>query len=775
MENQQLLTCIEEASSVVGITWPLYSFVTSNPLSGYEKSSFKEASFKAYQQTGFVLYPEVSFFENAIKKQYISKDTIEKIIEKHGFTEGMDAFFEAVQVLKQSTQASTNPQVDQILVKWLSVFLDEGLADWQMPNKDQGFYAAWRSLAIYDQAITIPANYTLPSSSLAALSELTNTWSEEKKVDVFKNHFSALAGWVGYLKHRKQYQSPWQQAYPVQLEDYLAVRMLISKFLGFPLEALVPEKKNLEQLLSILHECLLRVEDGWQQHFTKYLHTPPSTSTLEDTPAAQLVFCIDTRSELIRRNIENKGNYGTFGYAGFFGIAMDYQAPFSGIVRKSCPPILQSAYVVTEEEKNTSSQKLNTLAETYKKESFKEYFLHRMKNILPSAFGFVEGAGLAYAYQLLKRTFAAPSSLSKPSLPVEHTCQTHIETAPEKASLSLAEEAMIVKSAFDLMGWKVFAPLVVFVGHGSHTANNPFASSLDCGACAASPGRHNARMLALLANKQEVRNFLLKNYQLNIPQTTWFLGAEHNTTTDEILLFDASAPKEFLPAIENLKTDLKKAQKTATQERLGNSNSLHTAYKKSTDWSETRPEWGLAKNAGFVIAPRSLTQHLQLEGQCFLHSYQWQTDLDGSALNAILNGPMVVTQWINNHYYFSTVDNHHYGSGSKITHNIIGKFGVVQGNGGDLKTGLPLQSVKSSDHEYYHAPQRLSVFINAPKNKIDQLLNDNPHLKQLIENQWIHLLVIDPKNDNQVEKYTAGATWLPVLDKLEKSEKTSAY
>ncbi len=32
-----------EASKVIGKTWPLYTFVASNPLSGYENASFQEA------------------------------------------------------------------------------------------------------------------------------------------------------------------------------------------------------------------------------------------------------------------------------------------------------------------------------------------------------------------------------------------------------------------------------------------------------------------------------------------------------------------------------------------------------------------------------------------------------------------------------------------------------------------------------------------------------------------------------------------------------------
>jgi uncharacterized protein YbcC (UPF0753/DUF2309 family) len=93
------------------------------------------------------------------------------------------------------------------------------------------------------------------------------------------------------------------------------------------------------------------------------------------------------------------------------------------------------------------------------------------------------------------------------------------------------------------MGWEKLAPLVLFIGHGSHSANNPFGSSLDCGACAAaSPGRHNARMLAKIANIPEVRQALKENHNIEFQLVPFFIGGEHNTTTDEILLFDSEVP-----------------------------------------------------------------------------------------------------------------------------------------------------------------------------------------------------------------------------------------
>ena len=206
--------------------------------------------------------------------------------------------------------------------------------------------------------------------------------------------------------------------------------------------------------------------------------------------------------------------------------------------------------------------------------------------------------------------------------------------------------------------------------------------------------------------------------------------------------------------------NLKQAQLEASRERLGNEkDSLKLAHKKSNNWSETRPEWGLAKNASFIIGPRGLTKGLNLNGRCFLQSYDWKTDIDGTALSAIMQGAMVVTQWINNHYYFSTVDNEKFGAGSKITHNITGKFGVMQGNGSDLTKGLPLQSLKRSDSEMYHQPLRLSVVIETPTDRVEKILEEQPHLKNLLDNEWIYLLVINPEENREIKRYAPGLNW----------------
>ena len=266
-------------------------------------------------------------------------------------------------------------------------------------------------------------------------------------------------------------------------------------------------------------------------------------------------------------------------------------------------------------------------------------------------------------------------------------------------------------------------------------------------------------MLAKLANISEVRQALKEVHNVIIPDNTVFIGAEHNTTTDDIVLFDAEVPDSHKLLVQNLKSDLLKVQKTATQDRLGNHNSISKAQKKANNWGETRPEWGLAKNAGFIVGPRDLTKNTNLDSRCFLHSYDWEMDTSGKALEGIMQGPMVVTQWINNHYYFSTVDNNIYGGGSKITHNITGKFGVVQGNGGDLKMGLPLQSLFGSDEAMYHQPLRLSVMIQAPLTRVSEILARNTNLRTLLDNEWIYLMVMDPKGQNEVFQYKKSLNW----------------
>lgn len=778
--NQLILNSIDSAAKVIGKTWPLYSFVASNPLSGYESKSFQEAVILAAKNFHANAFPAAKLYRQAWQKGSIDSAILLKLLKENGLSETPEYYLKQLEAQKHSEQLNENQQVDQIMSKWLAAFMDEGLAEWEMPFKTEGFYAAWRLLVVYDTQLGSVSLKDIPKTSSEALEKLLINYSESEYTAIFTYHLASLPGWTGYINHRTQSNSDWQQDYPISLMDYLAARLWTTQKLNL---SLLP--KNSKEVSDTIIENLQYIwlkawEQSWQNQLIKILEKEAITTdspTQKELPDAQLVFCIDTRSELIRRHVESKGKYETYGYAGFFGIAMDYQNPKDGIIRKSCPPIVSSAYTVSEiAQKNKGAQ---FMSYEKKKEiiNFRDYFLTRMKNMLPSAFGYVEGSGFFYGLSLLSRTLLPRKMYQineQDTSEMEKMCQPDINKALNEdiapLGISLDEKVGIVKSAFTLMGWKQFAPLVVFAGHGSHSANNPFGSSLDCGACAASPGRHNARMLAKLANIQEVRQALAETHKVIIPEKTIFIGAEHNTTTDDIVLFDSEVPDSHKQLVQNLKVNLAKAQKTATEDRLGNKgNSISVAQQKANSWNETRPEWGLAKNSGFIVASRELTKNTNLDSRCFLHSYDWEMDTEGKALEGIMQGPMVVTQWINNHYYFSTVDNNTYGGGTKITHNITGKFGVVQGNGGDLKMGLPLQSLFRSDDDMQHQPLRLSVMIQAPITRVTEILARNSNLQTLLDNEWIYLMIMDPTQKNEIFIYKKSINWKSTSNKTLKN------
>jgi uncharacterized protein YbcC (UPF0753/DUF2309 family) len=306
------------------------------------------------------------------------------------------------------------------------------------------------------------------------------------------------------------------------------------------------------------------------------------------------------------------------------------------------------------------------------------------------------------------------------------------------------------------MGWEQFARVVVLAGHASRTANNPFDSSLDCGACAGNPGGPSARVLAAICNDEAVQSEL-RERGIDVPGDTVFVAGQHSTTTDEVELYAGDVPESHQADVEQLRADLATARAGATAERADD-----MGVDAGSGVAETRPEWGLAGNAAVVIGPRELTEGVDLDGRSFLHSYGWTTDPEGDALEGILTGPMVVTQWISTQYYFATVDNAVYGSGSKVTHNPVGNVGVYQGNGGDLMTGLPLQSLSSAADEPYHQPLRLSTVIHAPVERVTDVLADHPDVAGLLDNDWLSLTVVDPTQDHRAFHYEEDLEWTPL-------------
>lgn len=761
MNHRELHDKITQAALVIGKTWPLYSFVTANPLSGYEGLSFFEAIEQAGNLFDACLLPGAHVFRKAWEENRIGEDEIKKLLYEAGRKQTPEQCLAELEAHPPVENLNENHELDRLTVKWLSLFLDEGMAAWPMPFKEMGFYTAWRKLIIYDGDINKKLNEPIPKSPEEALFQVLANIDEKEHVKIFERHLAALPGWAGFIKYRVENSSIWNDEYPVSLLEFLAVRLWMAHSLMTPIIPKLTQKKD-HSLLELKYLWLEAWEQTWQNRFLKRIKgsSAQSNEMKAIRPDAQLVFCLDSRSEILRRLLEKCGNYETFGSAGAFGLPMNYRNPENDLVNKSSPAMLPSKYVVHEEPAPHHEKDVHE----YKKEGERigayKYFLKRMRNILPSAFGYVEGSGFCYGGFMLLRIFkpnTADRFMLRHHEGNESIYEPHICAIDQKNSLEEIppdEKASLVKGVFDSCGWRTFAPLVIFTGHASHSANNPYASSLDCGACAGNPGKRNARALARLANSKEVRKLLCEKHGIDIPEDTIFIAAEHITSSDDVHLFDSQVPKSHHKILQQVRKDLAEVKKSMTKERLNEpQNAVALAKTKSNSWSEARPEWGLSGHAGYVIGPRSLTINREF-GDCFLSSYDWRIDEDGSILKGIMQGPLLVCQWISNHYYFSTVDNEVFGGGSKITLNITGKYGTVQGNGSDLKMGLPLQSLMKTDDEVFHNPIRLSTLIQAPKSLITQILVSDEKLKSLVDNGWIHLFIMDPEKNNIIERYS---------------------
>ncbi len=509
---------------------------------------------------------------------------------------------------------------------------------------------------------------------------------------------------------------------------------------------------------------------------------PPAVEAPTGTsPAVQAVFCIDVRSEVIRRALESVNPaIHTRGFAGFFGLPIAYSPVGSALTRPQLPGLLASSQTVSESSALGSNQDQPAIDGS---PALGQVVARQRQSALQwrqrwaefrasshSAFSFVESMGLVYGAKLLSDSLASTATPARwEDTGLAHNAAAALRPRLAQASSDPAAAATLAKGILAAMGLtEGFAPLLLLVGHGSQSANNPHAAGLDCGACGGQTGEVNARVLADLLNTPAVRE-QLRVLGVNIPAATHCLPALHNTTTDEVLLYDTGAvPESHRAALRQLREWLATAGERARAERApalglaamsGHPAALKQAIQqRANNWAQVRPEWGLADNAAFIVAPRARTRHINLAGRSFLHDYDWRLDEDLSVLTLIMTAPMVVTHWINMQYHASTVDNQRYGSGNKVLHNVVGgRLGVFEGNGGDLRIGLPMQSLHDGQ-TLRHTPLRLSVFIEAPRLGIDTVIARHEPVRHLVEHGWLHLFRLDA-SENQVEQYRRG-NWL---------------
>ena len=788
---KHLETIADRAAQAIPPVWPLASSVAVNPFLGQTGENLATAGARLTRVAGVAVTMPRNWYQKKISSETITDADL------------MDAWASAPVKLRpdnlaelKAAAASTEPKpfallsiadlaakvsgidwpglIAERLGAWAAGYFDEGQALWAAP-RGKSAYAAWRAVATHDLTPEIAGlpGFALhvsetPESAIAAIARVTvQLGLEEAATETyFHQMLMTLGGWAQFARYKL-----WQAELAGQSDqivtNFLAIRLIWEEALFLRYGPEIADEWTtvkdahaapVEATRDLVTDMILQeaAERSAQRGLASTL-AEPSAGPIRDRPLLQAAFCIDVRSEVFRRALENVSpQIQTLGFAGFFGLTTAHRRFASDIDELRLPVLLNPAIRSRSGGPDLAAADHRTRITARATRAW-----GRFKLAAVSSFAFVEATGPIYVGKLLSDTLGLRSA-PRPIDPAPR-----LDPALDLQTRTKAAEAIL--RGMSLI--TTFARLVMLVGHGANVANNPHASALHCGACGGYSGEVNARLLATLLNDPEVRMELASN-GIAIPLDTLFLAALHDTTTDQVTLFAEDYPSTArLNDISQAATWLAVAGKLARGERalrLPRAGNETTVAKRSRDWSETRPEWGLAGCKAFIAAPRTRTVGKSFEGRTFLHDYDWKQDKNFGVLELILTAPVVVASWISLQYYGSTVAPDVFGGGNKLLHNVTGGIGVVEGNGGLLRAGLPWQSVHDGE-SYAHEPLRLSVCIEAPSAAITEILSRHGNVRALFDNRWLHLFALNEEG-RMAWRYSGGGQWTAMSSASERKK-----
>ncbi|WP_199103363.1 YbcC family protein [Aquitalea sp. ASV11] len=767
MPDSPLQHAIANAAGRIAPSWPLDSLLASSPYWGLRQQQFVSAHDGLQRLADSRLHLDESDYQQAFRDGSIGLPHLQVALHEAGLhcaasdwlsQPASETARRPARLLQskwrqdpaghaglQSWQQVITQQISQCCAAWF----DHDQAEWQ-PDRHGQLYQNWLAeMRIQPVPSPDPALRQAMQQAIATLPE---------------DHHSLLDQAVTRLQARPDWLADWFYVLLQRNSGWAAW----CRYQGWQAELSGGSSSLLQQLLAMQlgWEWLLddgkRDADSHWQHWQQAWHGQPVAAAsargliwqraaelathagllaqLAHAPAQpdsastdiHAVFCIDVRSEPMRRALEQTApGIRTAGFAGFFGLPLAIRFAGEDHSQPRLPGLLAPSWEAVMPPLDKGLQEWG-----------------QFERAPLSSFTLVESAGLGKVGKLLRKAFPGKRRATLAEL---DPWLNDKEQAMVSAGRQLGSDAIItiLQTLLPAMGLgQSFPRTVLLIGHASHSSNNPQASALQCGACGGHGGHLHVLLLSDWLQRPEVRAGLAAQGMV-IPEETMFLPLLHLTHSDEL---EVLQPDQLSPALQqraaSLQGLLEQAGQRARERRKGqdgirpdiDSNALLALLRqKGHHWAETRPEWGLANNAFFIAAPRSRTRTLDLQGRAFLQEYDWRQDPEARQLSGIFGGPLVVAHWINMQYFAAVVDPKRYGSGNKLLHNVVGgRIGVFEGNSGDLRIGLSWQSVHDGQ-QWRHAPLRLAACIDAPASLITLALEQQPEVATLVANGWLHL------------------------------------
>ncbi len=761
---------------------PLNNFVHHNTLHAFQKYSFKDGLKTAGRKFGFRVYRSIHSYRDDYQSGKISGNTLDKIISRYHPKEDMP--FVKDSLLYEKFEDFATPEVGRMRSQWkelthlniekeihtslfriVGAFLDQGVSRNGFPfSPEKTLISSIREIenqkkhSIFHSSEAIQ----LLNDPLITLTDLLERLVGKKEwhKTYIEDALFAHPGWSGMVRFIEKNEHILLKYRKITLYEFLFFQFLLELDILFtkkennwkPLTEhpnfLPPTPDQIDSDERLYHALHIWQEASEFSYFDSVLCGLTSNAfTHQQSLSFQACFCIDDREGSLRRHLENLDPHcETYGTPGYFQLPFYFLPYKAHNLIQMCPGNINPKHVISEWKDSLQTDYDIHLSQKGQK--------GKRKLWIPHLSGYSAGLKMVknvfFTKHALKPTQSEKDQNSRLNFEVHKCPNESLLSENLKWGFELLEQADALENLLKGMGMvERFGEFVYIVGHGASSVNNTHFAGYECGACNGRNGSINARVISIIANKEEVRQ-LLQSRGFIIPENTHFIGGVHDTTRDEIVFYDLDKLTEVqrIQHEKNAKIFQKALEQNAIERArkfgfVGNKKTpkfIHHKIKlRSVSLFEPRPEWNHSNNALCIIGPRNHNKHLFYDRRAFLNSYDSTYDKEGNVLTATLNAITNVCGGINLEYYFSATDPNNLGAGSKLPHNVMGLIGVTNGIDGDLRTGLPEQMIS------IHNPLRLLVIVEQNPEIVEEILKAHPDIEKWYTGEWLFLFCKDPK------------------------------